>query len=154
MVWGVNANLPLANVRTLEEILQRSMARSAFTLVLLAIAAAVALLLGTVGIYGVTSSTVAQRTREIGVRMVFGAQRRDVRRLVLWQGLILAGIGVALGLAAAVGLTRLLSALLFGVSPIPYGVVAVVLPAIALVGSYLPARRAAAVDPIEALRWE
>ncbi len=156
-VWSVNANLPLANVRTLEEILRDSMARTAFTLVLLGIAAAVALLLGIVGIYGVTSYTVSQRTREIGVRMVFGARRYDVSRLVLSQGIFLAGVGVAVGLVAAVVFTRLLSALLFGVSPldpVTYGGVAVLLPAVALVASYLPARRAAAVDPMEALRWE
>ncbi len=156
-VWSVNANLPLANVRTLEEILRASMARATFTLVLLGITAAVALLLGAVGIYGVTSYTVSQRTREIGVRMVFGARRHDVSRLVLSQGILLAGVGVVLGLVAAVVFTRLLSALLFGVSPldpVTYGGVAVLLPAIALVASYLPARRAASVDPMEALRWE
>ncbi|MCP4663064.1 MAG: FtsX-like permease family protein, partial [bacterium] len=128
-----------------------------FTLVLLGITAAVALLLGAVGIYGVTSYTVSQRTREIGVRMVFGARRHDVSRLVLWQGFFLAGVGVVLGLVAAMVLTRVLSALLFGVSPldpVTYGGVAVLLPAIALVASYIPARRAASVDPMEALRWE
>ena len=156
-VWAVNPNLPLANLRTLEEIFRGSMARSSFTLVLLAIAAAVALLLGTIGIYGVTSYTVSQRTREIGVRMVLGARRRDVSGLVLRQGAFLGGLGVVLGIAGALGLTRLMSAMLFGVSPLDpatFATVVLVLAMIALLASYFPARRAAGIHPIEALRWE
>jgi predicted permease len=156
-VWSVNSNLPLANVQTVDEILGRSMARTSFTMTMLGIAAAVALLLGTVGIYGVTSYAVTQRTREIGVRMALGARQGDVIRLVLQHGLVLALLGVLAGTAAAVGLTRLMSALLYGVSPVDpmtYGAVAIALAAISLLASFLPARRAAGVDPIEALRWE
>jgi predicted permease len=156
-VWSVNPNLPLANVRTLEEILENSMARTSFTLVMLGIAAGVALVLGAVGIYGVISYSVSQRTREIGVRMALGAARKDVNRLVLQEGLPLILTGLALGLVAALGLTRLMAALLFGVSPIDpvtFASVSVTLAAIALLASYLPARRAAGMDPTEALRWE
>ena len=156
-VWSVNPNLPLANVRTLEEILENSMARTSFTLVMLAIASGVALVLGAVGIYGVISYSVSQRTREIGVRMALGAARRDVNRLVLREGVPLILMGLALGLVAALGLTRLMAALLFGVSPIDpvtFASVSVTLAAIALLASYLPARRAAGMDPTEALRWE
>ena len=158
-VWAVNGNLPLADIRTLDEIFDRSrsMARTSFTLVMLAISAAVALALSVVGIFGVISYIVSQRTREIGVRMAIGADGRDVRRMVLKQGMILAGIGVAVGLGAAVGLTRLMSSLLFGVEatdPLTFGAVAAVLTAAALVASYLPALRASRTDPIEALRSE
>jgi predicted permease len=156
-VWSVNPNLPLARVKTLEEWLEDSMARTSFTLIMLGIAAAMALLLGAVGIYGVISYTVSQRTREIGLRMALGAQRADVSRLVLRQGFLLVGLGVLLGLGAAAGLTRLMSALLFGVSatdPITYLAAALGLGSIALMASYFPARRAAGVDPMEALRWE
>lgn len=156
-VWSVNPNLPLANVRTLEEILESSMARTSFTLVMLAVAAGVALFLGTVGIYGVISYAVSQRTREIGVRMALGARQAQVSRMVLGQGLVLAGVGVTLGLAAAAGLSRLLSALLFGVHPVDpptYAAVALALAIVALLASYIPARRAARVKPVEALRWE
>jgi predicted permease len=156
-VWSVNPNLPLANVRTMQEILDDSMARTSFTLVMLGIAAGVALVLGAVGIYGVISYSVSQRTREIGVRMALGAARRDVNRLVLREGLPLIAAGLAFGLAAAFGLTRLMSALLFGVSPVDpvtFAGVSVALAAVALVASYLPARRASSMDPTEALRWE
>jgi predicted permease len=156
-VWSVNPNLPLASVRTLDEILDDSMVRTSFTMVMLAIAGAVALVLGAVGIYGVISYVVSQRTREIGVRIALGAQQADVGRLVLRQGLALTGSGVAVGLLAAFGLTRLMTSLLFGVQPadpMTYAFVATALGAVAMLASYLPARRAAAVDPVEALRWE
>jgi predicted permease len=156
-VWSVNSNLPLASVRTLDEILDRSMARTSFTLVMLGIAAGAALLLGAVGIYGVSSYVVSQRSREIGIRMALGAQSRDVRAMVLREGLLLTAAGVVVGIGAAVGLTRLMSALLFGVSaadPVTYATVAAALTAVAMLATWLPARRATRVDPIEALRWK
>jgi ABC-type antimicrobial peptide transport system permease subunit len=133
------------------------MARTSFTLSMLGIAALAALLIGAVGIYGVTSYTVSQRTREIGLRMALGARKRDVSGLVLRHALLLAGMGIGVGIAAALGLTRMMSALLFGVSavdPLTYAVVTVTLGVIALVASWLPARRAAGVEPMEALHWE
>ncbi len=154
-VWSVSSNLPLANVRTLEEILETSMARTSFTVVMLAIAALTALLLGAVGTYGVTSYVAAQRRREIGVRMALGAARQDVARLVLRHGLSLAAAGVVVGLAAAAGFTRLLARLLFGVSPLDpmtYLAVAAGVVMVATAASYAPARRAAATDPVETLR--
>jgi len=156
-VWSVNPNLPLANVRTLEEILSRSMARTSFTMVMLGIAAGAALLLGAVGIYGVSSYVVSQRTREIGIRMALGAQQRDVSRMVLREGMLLTVVGVVIGIGAAVGLTRLMTALLFGVSavdPTTYAVVALALASVAMLATYMPARRATRVNPVEALRWK
>ncbi len=153
----MNPNLPLAEILTLEDILANSMARTSFTLVMLGIAAAVSLLLGIVGVYGVLSYLVAQRTREMGVRLALGARPADVRRMVVRQGGMLGVAGVAIGLGVAVGLTRLMSTLLFGVSPVDlptYGGVAAALMGAVLLASYIPARRAAAVDATEALRWE
>jgi predicted permease len=156
-IWAANPRLPLANVRTLAEILRRSTARTSFTLVMLAIAAGTALLLGGIGIYGVTSYGVVERRREIGVRMALGARPADVSALVLRQGLVLAGIGAAVGLLVALGATRLMAALLHGVSaldPTTYALGGVGVVALALLASYLPARRAAAVDPNETLRLQ
>jgi ABC-type antimicrobial peptide transport system permease subunit len=124
---------------------------------MLGIAAAVALLLGAVGIYGVISYVVSQRTREIGVRVALGARAGDVSGLVLRHGLALAATGAVIGLVAAAALTRLMSSLLFGVrpvDPVTFAGVAVLLVAIALLACWLPARRAMRIDPIEALRWE
>ncbi len=156
-IWAVNPNLPLANVRTMEEDLSGSMARTSFSLIMLGIAAAVALILGAIGIYGVISYVVSQRTRELGVRLALGAEAGDVRRMVLRQGLVLAGVGVTVGLGAALGLTRLMEALLYGVDPIDpltFGAVAISLTAVALLASYVPARRASKVDPVVAIRFE
>lgn len=156
-VWSVNPDLPLADVRTLREIYDKSMARTSFTLVLLAIAAAMALLLGVVGIYGVISYSVSQRTREIGIRIALGAPQASVRRMFVRHGLLLTSIGVACGLAAAISLTRLMSGLLFQVSPLDpltYGAVSAVLAAAALLATYLPARRATLIQPVDALRAE
>lgn len=156
-VWSVNPHLPLANVLTLEEIQADSMAQTSFAMVMLAIAAGVALLLGVVGIYGVIAYIVTQRTREIGIRIALGAQTSDVRRLFLRHGLVLTGIGIATGIGASLALTRVMSALLFGVSPMDpptYTAVSVALAAVALLAAWLPARRASRVDPVAALRGD
>ena len=129
----------------------------AFAMLLLIIAAAVALTLGAVGVYGVISYVVGQRRGEIALRIALGAQRDDVRRMVLGQGGRVAAVGVALGLGGAIALTRLMAALLYGVAPtdpITYGSVSVVLFLVTLLAAYIPARRAAAVDPVEAMRAE
>jgi predicted lysophospholipase L1 biosynthesis ABC-type transport system permease subunit len=156
-IWRVDANLPVFQVRTLKDVYGKSMARTSFALVMLAIAGAMALLLGVVGIYGVIAYAVSQRTREIGIRIALGAPAAGLQRMFVWHGLLLAGIGAGLGLAAAAGLTRLVESLLFGVKaldPVTYAAVAVLLIAAAALASYLPARRATAVDPMEALRIE
>ncbi len=157
VVWSVNPSLPLAAVQTLDEIEARSMAQTSFAMVMLAISASVALLLGIVGIYGVIAYVAAQRSREIGIRIALGAQLRDVRTLFLRHGLWLTATGIGLGVGAALMLTRAMSTLLFGVGetdPITYLTVSVALAAISLLATYLPARRAARVDPIVALRAE
>jgi putative ABC transport system permease protein len=154
-VWSVNPNLPLADVHTLQEIYTKSLARTSFTLVMLALAGGMALLLGVVGIYGVISYSVSQRTREIGIRMALGARKDELTRMFVGQGLRLAVIGVACGLVAALGLTRLMKSLLFEVNPMdPLTFVSVALGLVlsAALASYLPALRATTVDPMEALR--
>jgi putative ABC transport system permease protein len=156
-VWSIDPKLPLAQVRTMEDVVERSMARVSFTMFLLAIGAVVALTLGAVGIYGVISYIVSQRTQEIGVRMALGAQRGEVSGMVLKEGLALALVGIGLGLAGALFVTRFMRALLFEVSttdPAMFAAVPVLLAAVALLASYLPARRAAGVEPLEAIRYE
>jgi predicted permease len=154
-VWSVDRNLPLANTQTLTEIEARSMAQTSFALVMLGIAAAVALLIGVVGIYGVVAYAATQRTREIGVRMALGARGAQVRTMFLRQGLSLTAIGIALGIGVALAVARVMSTFLFGVSPtdpMTYASVSAALTAVALLAMYLPARRASRVDPIVALR--
>ena len=156
-IWSINPNLPLAGVRTLEEVVSASMARTSFTLVMLAIAGAMALLLGIAGIYGVISYSVSQRTREIGIRMALGAQRSEVTGLFLSYGLRLAAIGIVCGLVAAVALARVMASLLFEVSPmdpLTYAAVCASLAAAAVLASYVPALRATLVNPVTALRSE
>ncbi len=156
-IWAVNREAPLARVRTLEELYRGSMARSSFALVMLAIAGCMALLLGIVGIYGVISYSVLQRTREIGIRLALGAPRTALRAMIVRHGLFVAGIGVVLGLAAAAGLTRFLVSLLFEISPVDpltYAAVSVVLLAAAAAASYIPAHRASSINPGEAMRAE
>jgi predicted permease len=156
-VWAVNPSLPVAAVQTLDEIRMDSMAQTSFALVMLSIAATVALVLGVVGIYGVISYIASQRTREIGIRIALGAAQRDVSRLFLRHGLVLAGIGIVLGVIAAALVTRVMATLLFDVSPLDvatYAAVAAGLGATALLASYLPALRASRIDPAEALRRE
>ncbi len=156
-VWSVDASLPLAAVHSLDYYYQQSIARTSFTLIMLGIAGAMALLLGTVGLYGVIAYSVSQRTREIGIRIALGAQQKEVITMFVRQGLSLAGIGIAFGLAAAFAAMRLMSSLLFHVSPmdpLTYIAVTIGLVAAALVASYVPSRRAASVSPVEALRAE
>jgi len=133
------------------------MTRTSFTLVMLGIAGAMALLLGIIGIYGVMAYAVSQRRREIGIRLALGAPPSELRRMFMRHALALAGVGVAIGLVAAASLTRLMASLLFGIAPmdpLTYAAVPVVLLSAALLASYLPARRAAAVDPVETLKAE
>jgi predicted permease len=156
-VWSVNPNLPLAAVQTLEDIQVSSMTQTSFALVMLSIAATVALLIGMVGIYGTVAYAAAQRTREVGVRMALGAQVGDVRQMFLRHGLWLTTLGIAIGVAIALVVTRVLSAFLFGVSPmdpLTYAAVSVGLACMTLVATYLPAHRASRVDPVVALRGE
>jgi putative ABC transport system permease protein len=156
-VWAVNPNLPLAGVQTVEEIRAHSMAQTSFALVMLAIAAAVALLIGVVGMYGVIAYAVALRTHEIGVRMALGAEIADVQRLFLRHGLGLTVTGILIGIGVAMTVTRVMSTLLFGVGPmdpVTYVATSATLTVVALIGTYLPARRATHVDPVAALRAE
>jgi ABC-type antimicrobial peptide transport system permease subunit len=154
-IWGLDRNLPLVNVRPLADVVGAAMARTTFTLIMIGAAAGVALLLGAIGIYGVISYMVSLRTREIGVRMALGAQSQQVRRMVVRQGLVLAVIGVAIGLAGALALTRLITSLLYGIAPydpVTLAGVTLALLAVSALASWLPAMRAARIDPIEALR--
>ncbi|HWE84227.1 MAG TPA: ABC transporter permease [Terracidiphilus sp.] len=156
-VWSVNGDLPLAGTTTMSELYRKSMARTSFTLVILGVAGAMALLLGVVGIYGVISYAVSQRTREIGIRMALGAQREQLTAMFVRQGLTLAAIGVVAGLGIAAVALRLMSSLLFEVSsvdPWTYAVSTACILAVALLACYLPARSAAVVNPVNALRAE
>lgn len=156
-VWSVDPNAPVFIVRTLQAVYTGSMARTSFTLVLLAIAGGMALLLGVVGIYGVIAYSVTQRTREIGIRMALGAQPGALQGMFVREGLGLAMIGAAVGLAAAFALTRLMMSILFKTAPldpITYAAVCLLLITAATLASYVPARHATAVDPLEALRTE
>jgi predicted permease len=156
-VWSVNPNLPLADVHGLDFFYKRSMARTSFTLIMLGVAGSMALLLGVVGIYGVIAYSVSQRTREIGIRMALGAQHQSLTGMFVRHGLALTGIGVASGLVVAIIAMRLMSSLLFKVSPVDpvaYGAASLGLVATSFLASYLPSRRASAVDPVEALRAE
>ncbi|MDX2181631.1 MAG: ABC transporter permease [Bryobacteraceae bacterium] len=156
-IWSVNPSLPLANVRTVREIYDRSLARTSFTLTMLGIASAMALLLSVIGIYGVIAYSISQRTREIGIRMALGADQRHVRAMFLRDGLSLAGLGAILGIAAAVPLSRLIGTLLYAVNPLDaatYSGVALVLLTAAAIATYIPTRRATRIAPIEALRGD
>src|ERR1043166_6180791 len=156
-IAGVDKDLPVFRVMTVERVVSDSLAQRRFSMTLFAIFAGLALLLAVVGLYGVMSYTVAQRTHEIGIRVALGAQGRDVLRMVVGQGMLLVGVGVLLGLGGALALTRVMSSLLYGVSatdPLTYAGIALLLAAVALLASYVPARRAMKVDPMVALRYE
>ena len=156
-VWSVSKELPLANPQTLEDLYNKSLSRTSLALVMLGIAGAMAFALGVAGLYGVISYSVAQRTREIGIRVAMGAQHSTVRRMFIAEGARLTVIGIAVGSVAALGLMRLMTSLLFGVKPfdpLTYAGVAAALAAAAAMASYIPARRAMRVDPIVALRHE
>jgi putative ABC transport system permease protein len=156
-VAALDPSQPIYNIRTMEQIRDESVATEKLNLTLLILFASVALVLALVGIYGVMSYAVTQRTHEIGIRIALGAQATDVMRLVVGQGMLLAGAGVAIGLVLAFGLTRLMSTLLFGVSasdPLTFVAVASALALVAFVACYVPARRATKVDPVIALRYE
>jgi len=156
-VWSVNSNLPVAAISTMQDIYSQSMARTSFTLVMLAIAGTMALALGVLGIYGVISYAVSQRKREIGIRMALGAKKSELVWMFVRSALVLTGVGAAVGLGAAAALMRLMRTLLFGISPldpVTFAAVPVALAAAAALAGYLPARRTAAVDPVEALRAE
>ena len=156
-VWSVNANLPVAEISTMQDIYADSMARTSFTLVMLAIAGSMAFALGILGIYGVISYAVSQRTREIGIRMALGAKKSGLVWMFVRAALVLTCVGTVVGIGAAAALMRLMQTLLFGISPldpITFTAVPVALVAAAALASYLPARRTAAVDPVDALRAE
>lgn len=156
-VWSVNPSLPVAQVRTMQEVYDASLARTSFTLVMLAVAAGAALALGIVGLYGVLSYAVSQRKREIAIRLALGAQQLEVTRSFVGYGVVLAALGVAVGLCVAAGVTQLMASLLFQIRAVDwptYVGVTVVLIAVAALASYLPARRASRVDPAEALAAE
>ena len=156
-VWSVNPNVPLSSVHTLGHFYTESMARTSFTLVMLAVAGGMALLLGIVGIYGVIAYSVSQRTREIGIRMALGAQRQTLISMFVRHGLLLTGVGIACGLVASFAVMRLMSSLLFNVSPldpVTYSAVTIVVVITAYLACYLPSRRAATIDPVDALRAE
>jgi putative ABC transport system permease protein len=156
-IQAVDAEMPAFDVATMEQRLSDFLARRRFSMILLGVFAVIALLLASLGIYGVMSYTVSQRTHEIGVRIALGAQRRDVLKLIVGQGLTLTLVGATIGLLAAFGLTRFLSSLLFGVAatdPLTFAGVALLLMAVALAACWIPARRAVRIDPLISLRCE
>lgn len=156
-VWSVNGNLPLAGVETLREIYDRSMAQTSFMLVMLGIASAVTLLLGVVGIYGVIAYVVAQRRREVGIRMALGAGAGEVQGLFVRHGLVITAVGLLVGAVGAAGISRVLGSLLFDVSPLdPLTYVGgmAALGIVAVLATWIPARQATRVDPAIALRGE
>ena len=156
-IWSVDRNVPVANVQTMDQVVQAGVINQRFYTVLLGIFAFLALALGAIGIYGVISFSVGKQTKEIGIRMALGAHDNDILRLVLLNGLWPTLVGIAIGIAGAVALTRVLTTLLFQVSttdPMTFALVAFVLAVVALLACYIPARRAMKVDPLVALRYE
>src|SRR5213075_347501 len=156
-IWAVDKDQPVSNIDSMEHIVAGAVARQRFSMLLLAIFAGLALALAAVGIYGVMSYSVAQQTREIGIRMALGAQRSDVLKMTVIQGLKLVGLGLAIGLVSAFILTRVMTTLLFGISatdPLTFLSISFVLLAVAILASYIPSVRAMRVDPMVALRYQ
>ena len=156
-VRKIDKDLPVTDVANLPDLIEASVAQPRFRTFLLGLFAAMALVLAAIGIFGVISHSVSQRTREIGIRVALGAQSKDVLKQVLQEGARLAAVGLALGLAGSLAATRLIATLLFGVKPadpLTFVVVAVILVSVTLAASYIPARRATRVDPTVALRYE
>jgi predicted permease len=156
-IQSVDSQLAASKIRSMDQVISESTARQNFNMLLLTIFGGIALLLAAIGIYGLMSYTVEQRTQELGIRMALGAGRGDMLKLVVRQGMLLSGIGIVIGLAASFGLNRLLAGLLFGVKttdPITYAAVAAILISVAILASYIPARRATQIDPMIALRYE
>jgi putative ABC transport system permease protein len=156
-VRSLDKNVVLSEVQTMDQVVAEATAEPRFYVLLLGIFAAVALVLAAVGIYGVMSYSVSRRTQEIGIRIALGAQGSDVIRLVVRQGLFLVLIGVSAGLISALAVTRLMAGLLYGIQasdPITFVAVSLVLSGVALMASYIPARRATKIDPMVALRYE
>jgi ABC-type antimicrobial peptide transport system permease subunit len=152
----MDPTIPMANVRTMEDRTRDARAPMAFTMLMLAIAAGVGLLLGAIGLYGVVSYVTAQRTREIGVRLALGAESGSVRAMIVRQGMMVTLAGLLLGLVGAYALSRFMGALLFQVDaddPVTFAAVAVVLLLVSLAATWIPAMRAAGTDPVRALRW-
>ncbi|MGH9823076.1 MAG: FtsX-like permease family protein, partial [Blastocatellia bacterium] len=156
-VHAVDDDQAVQNIQTMEQVVETSLFQSRFSLILLTVFAGLAVVLAAVGIYGVISYSVSQRVREIGVRMALGARRSDVLKAIVAEGMMITGIGVAIGLVSSFALTRVLSSLLYGVSAtdLPtFGAVSVALGMVALVACYIPAHKATKVDPVTALRCE
>ena len=157
LIHSLDKDLPVYRVTTMEQLVASSLAQRQFSTLLLGVFALIALLLAAVGLYGVTAYSVTQRTHEIGLRVALGAQRSDVLKLVVGQGMVLTVIGVAIGLASAAVLTRVMSTMLFGVAATDrttFIAVSLVVVIVALLACYIPARRATKVDPLVALRYE